>query len=150
MEDDLIFKRFPADKQDQVRGLVEYATLMGLSGKDLISIGGKLDRLKAAAERNRNMDLIKSLTIYPIGIDSKQTGVRLQQALNDRFKIKTANGDYNFVYDYNSWHITSLKTRQIARYSPASYYELGNIGWAWRARYTMMLELAHGKIALNF
>jgi hypothetical protein len=50
LEEELLFKRFPADKQEQVRQLVAYAQLMGLDGKDLVSIGGKLDHIKASAE----------------------------------------------------------------------------------------------------
>lgn len=44
--DELKFRRFSEDKQEQVRQLVAYTTLMGLSGKDLISIGTKLERIR--------------------------------------------------------------------------------------------------------
>ena len=36
--------RFSADKQDLIEQFVEYAQLMGLSGRDLVAISGKLDR----------------------------------------------------------------------------------------------------------
>ena len=60
MEDELIFKRFPEEKQEQVKQLVAYARLMGLDGKDLVSIGGKLDRTRTAEEWRRNKQLVES------------------------------------------------------------------------------------------
>ena len=38
------FKRFSEDKQEQIRQFVSYAQMMGLTGKDIRSIGDKLDR----------------------------------------------------------------------------------------------------------
>ena len=55
-EKELIFRRFPEDKQEQIRQLVAYTTLMGLSGKDLVSIGGKLNRIE---EKNQALNLIQ-------------------------------------------------------------------------------------------
>ena len=57
MDDDLEinFKRFPREKQEQIRQLVNYATLMGLDGKDLISIGSKLERIKSNATNSAKM-----------------------------------------------------------------------------------------------
>ena len=52
-QDEIIFCRFPEAKQPQVRQLVQWARLLGLTGRDLISIGGKLDRLRAATRAER-------------------------------------------------------------------------------------------------
>ena len=151
MEDELFFKRFPAEKQDQVRGLVEYATLMGLTGKDLVSIGGKLDRMKAQQERTRNMEIIKSFKIETIGDDKRYKGVNREDALDNRFKVRTATGAYNFRYSYYGWEVQSLKTGVVVRHAINVHeYELGDRNWNRLCRYTMTLDIAHGKIQLNF
>ena len=62
-EEELFFKRFPEEKQDQVRQLVSFATLMGLTGKDLVSIGGKLDRIRAATERVRLRGIVNDMEL---------------------------------------------------------------------------------------
>jgi len=150
-EAELLFKRFPAEKQDQVRGLVEYATLMGLTGKDLVSIGGKLDRIKAQKERARNMEIIKSFKIDTIGDDKRYKGINRESALDNRFKIRTATGAYNFQYSYYGWEVQSLKTGVGVRHKIDIYaYELGDRNWSRLCRYAMMLDVAHGKIQLNF
>jgi len=61
LEEDLTFRRFSPEKQEQIRQLVSYTTLLGLTGKDLISIGGRLDRLVSAKERDTNVAAAKSL-----------------------------------------------------------------------------------------
>jgi hypothetical protein len=53
--EDLKFRRFDDNKQEQIRQLVGYCTLMGLTGKDLISIGNKLERIKKANEMEQNL-----------------------------------------------------------------------------------------------
>jgi hypothetical protein len=65
MEDeiDIEFKRFSKEKQEQIRQLVAYTTLMGLTGKDLVSIGGKLERMKEAEERKRRLAIVRT---YPV------------------------------------------------------------------------------------
>ena len=55
LEQDLQFRRFSAEKQEQIRQLVCYATLMGLEGKDLISIGGTWNRSLGTAKRKENL-----------------------------------------------------------------------------------------------
>lgn len=150
-EAELIFKRFPEEKQDQIRQLVGYATLMGLTGKDLVSIGGKLDRIKAARERASNLEIIKGFNCLPIGIDSKRRS-QLDSCLDERFKLKTANGTYNFQYNYSSWQITSLSTKiQYSHRVDGYQYELGSsINWGRRSRYAVLLDIATGKLVLNF
>lgn len=142
-EEELVFKRFPADKQDQVRGLVNYATLMGLTGKDLVSIGGKLDRIKASRERIRNRELVETVKFAPIGSDSKSR-------LLERFKIKTTHGSYNFESQYNSWKVTSLKTKVTKTHTP-EWHDFGvRASWQKRAQQSMLLDVATGHFQLNF
>lgn len=61
LEDDLVFKRFDASRQEQIRQLVSYATLLGLSADDLVSIGNRLKRIKLSNEVKINKALIKDL-----------------------------------------------------------------------------------------
>jgi hypothetical protein len=150
LEDELIFKRFPAEKQEQVRQMVAYAQLMGLTGKDLVSIGGKLDRMSAIQERKRNLEIIHGFSILPIGRDKEYKGSRLEDALDNRFKIKTAAGAYNFFYDYGGYNVKSATTGKSVRYNPKGEYHLGNINWCRRVRYAMILDVAHGYLQLNF
>lgn len=152
IEEEIFFKRFPAEKQDQVRGLVEYATLMGLSGKDLVSIGGKLDRLKSGAERERNMEIVRSFEMLPIGDDKRWRSSYLQDHLDQRFKIKTVGGAYNFDYSYSTWSVKSLKTGVTVSHRVDGWaYELASsLAWTRRNRYAMILDIAHGKFQLNF
>jgi hypothetical protein len=84
-DEELFFKRFPLEKQDQVRQLVSFATLMGLTGKDLVSIGGKLDRIRLAIERDRLRGIVNEM---------------------DLRAIKSPRGSYT-----NSWHLVSGGTK---------------------------------------
>lgn len=63
----LEFRRFSDEKQEQVRQLVAYITLMGLTGKDLVSIGGKLDRIEKRKQEARNLAIGLSYQVVPVG-----------------------------------------------------------------------------------
>ena len=60
-QDEIIFRRFSEAKQPQVRQLVGWARLLGLTGRDLVSIGGKLDRATAQQELRRNKEIALSM-----------------------------------------------------------------------------------------
>lgn len=145
-EEELLFKRFPKEKQEQIRQLVAYAQLMGLDGKDLVSIGGKLDRIKASAEYKRNKSLIESSFIFlNVGKD------RGEYALNNRWRIQTVGGSYTF--DSGSWgeyRIKSNKTGTVRTHRAGEDYSLGTGDYYKRRRYAMMLDVAHGVFPLNF
>jgi hypothetical protein len=135
-------RRFSDEKQDQVEQLIGYATMLGLSGKDLISIGGKMERDRSNMFIKRNLELIKSVEVYRIGND-----VDIEQ----RFKIKTSNGNYNFENNGYSWHITSLKTKNVINYTPSESIDLPKrMGWYKRCQYRMLYDIATGVIQLNF
>lgn len=141
-EEELIFKRFPAEKQDQVRGLVNYATLMGLNGKDLVSIGGKLDRIAAARQRIANVQIIESFNCLPIGQDKN---------IDERFKLKTTTGTYNFEKRYSDWMVTSASTKKTKRHHADVYNkDLPKTNWDRRHRYAVLLDIASGELQLNF
>jgi len=66
VSNDLKFRRFGKEKQEQIRQLVVYATMMNLSGKDLISIGGVLDRRGAANEYKVRVAIVKAFDVEPV------------------------------------------------------------------------------------
>ena len=143
--EELIFKRFPAEKQDQVRGLVNYATLMGLNGKDLISIGGKLDRIQLKREILRNRDIVMSMAdnISTVGKDSDCR----------RRWVYNFNGAKYYFDDagYYDVRIRSAATKTVKTFNLYSDYEIGR--WSYRGNRhlpSIMLQVYHGEIKLNF
>jgi hypothetical protein len=146
MEEELLFKRFPANKQEQVRQLVAYAQLMGLDGKDLVSIGGKLDRIKSSAEARRNKSLIESSFIFlNVGKD------RGEYALNNRWRIQTVGGSYTFESgSWGTYRVKSNKTGAVRSHTANEEYCLGTGDYYKRRRYAMMLDIANGVFPLNF
>ena len=142
--EELIFKRFPADKQEQVRALVNYATLMGLDGKDLVSIGGKLDRIKVRREIEANRAIIESMDIQTIG---KDTSLRHRWAyVSDGVRYYFTNADWWGVNIRNS---ATNKSRHVPIRS--SY----NLGTRFKYRENafladIMLNVYHGHVLLNF
>ena len=139
----LEFRRFPAEKQEQVRALVNYATLMGLNGKDLVSIGGKLDRIKTKQETERNRTIVRSMNLRAIGKDSN---------CYNRWAYTTADGT---IYHFTNAHwsdvkVTNTKTNVVARVSYSNdKYPVGR--WSWlgnRAIANVMLNVYHGDTKL--
>jgi len=145
-EEELLFKRFPAEKQEQVRQLVAYAQLMGLDGKDLVSIGGKLDRIKASAEYKRNKSLVESsFTFLNVGRD------RGEYYLNSRWRIKTAGGSYTFqAQGWDVYRVRSNKTGAVRDHRVTNDYSLGTGDYYKRRRYAVMLDVCNGLLTLNF
>lgn len=145
-EEELLFKRFPAEKQEQVRQLVAYAQLMGLDGKDLVSIGGKLDRIKATAEWRRNRELIESsFTFLNVGRDHGE------YSLNNRWRIKTAGGSYTFeARGWDVYRVRSNKTGVVRDHRVTNEYSLGSGDYYKRRRYAVMLDVCNGLLPLNF
>jgi hypothetical protein len=148
-EEELFFKRFPAEKQDQVRALVNYATLMGLSGKDLVSIGGKLDRIKATQERNARIVVVKGYNVLPIGKDAGVSESLQRERLDRRFKLVTATGTYHFENVYGGFKIKNTTTNKSKSYDP-QYRDWGRVGWRTRERYDMLMDIHEGIFKLNF
>ena len=156
MTDKLIeFKRFPKDKQEQIRQFVSYAQICGLSGADIRSIGDKLDREKKAGIRQQNMAIVNAFECLPIGDDKRAERhgkTYFQQVLDSRFKLKMANGVYNFKSDYNGWDIKSLSTGDVRRYATNPYEHVlsSSLHWQRRDRYSVLLDISQGKLKLDF
>jgi hypothetical protein len=135
--------RFSDEKKDQIEQLVSYATMLGLTGRDLVSIGGKMDRIRVQEECKRNLALVKSVEIHKIGND---------RDMEQRFKIKTPNGNYNFEFNgYSQFRITSLKTKHSIIYTASGDIEFPR-SYSWYKRYhcAMLHDIATGKCVLNF
>lgn len=140
-------KRFPESKHEQIRQLMSYIEMCGVTGRDLVSIGGYIDRRRTNEHYNhaksRVQEYINQKVIRPIGSDGAG------QIVN-RFKYKTVNGDYNFSGDWSQWEIVSVKTKTRQRYTPTSRHWPGHLSWNRRSFYDMVLDIADGKIQLNF
>ena len=145
-EEELLFKRFPAEKQEQVRQLVAYAQLMGLDGKDLVSIGGKLDRIKASSEWKRNKSLVEStFTFLNVGRDFGEF------YLNRRWRIKTVAGSFTFSESgWDMYRVKSNKTGAVRDHRVTTDYSLGGGDYYKQRRYAVMLDVCNGLLPLNF
>ncbi len=138
-------KRFSDDKKEQLEQFVAYAQLMGLSGRDLVAIGGKIDREQAKQRKIANMEIVRSFECLTIGADTKHD-------LDRRFKLKTLHGAYNFDDDgWNRWEVTSLKTKvKKVHYADSYEYDLPKTDYRTRSRYAILLDIAAGKFKLDF
>ena len=138
-------KRFSKEKMQQVEQFIAYATLMGLTGEDLVSIGGKLTRDSKRDIIKANMEIVRSFECLKIGGDWN---------ISSRFKLKTPAGNYNIHNDqwsYHEWTIHSLKTKAKKTVVADPYnYDLPKVDYQTRARYALLLHIAAGKIPLNF
>lgn len=143
----LSFKRFPAEKQDQVRALVNYATLMGLDGKDLVSIGGKLDRIKKRREIDHHRiiadELVEKCT--PIGKD------RTGQHRDLRRWTYTDGSGRKWRFDEADYWVVRVTsdTNVSKRFRNLDRYDVGRSGTSWTMK-QVMLNVYNGKIVLNF
>lgn len=141
-------RRFPEDKHDQIVQVMNYLQMCGLSGKDIVSIGGWMDRSVRSnlwrANKERIQQYIKDGVIVPIGRDRTDD-------MRNRFKYKSANGDYNFDLDYASrWTVTSMRTKARMTVIPHSYEWPAHIHWHQREFYDIIMSIADGRFSLNF
>jgi hypothetical protein len=137
--------RFSKDKQEQLEQFVAYAQLMGLSGRDLVAIGGKIEREQVKQRKLANMEIVRSFDCISIGADTKYE-------LDKRFKLKTDIGAYNFEdQGWNRWEVASLKTKVKKTHHVDTYdYDLPKTDYRTRQRYAMLLDIYFGKFTLNF
>ena len=143
----LEFRRFPKEKQDQVRALVNYATLMGLTGKDLVSIGGKLDRIKASREKKQR-NLIADEMIKNCELIGKDKNDGYARANPRRFVYTDSTGRKWRIegLDFYGARITS-DTGKAVRVRFAQRYDISG------GKYDMkqcLLNIHDGHVKLNF
>ena len=138
----LHFKRFPKEKQDQVRALVNYATLMGLNGKDLVSIGGKLNRIDAKKELAHNESIVSAMDIRPIG---KDRDCYRRWAYTDAIGVV-----YHFSCSYYRYEVTNIATKKVSKGYVNDRYPVGRGFHIQNNRDlpNIMLNLYNGKFQL--
>jgi len=143
----LHFKRFSAEKQDQVRALVNYATLMGLDGKDLVSIGNKLNRIAINRRIKYNRDITDDMLerVELIGKDRKS-----DTRDRDRFIYVDAVGNKWLFENIGYWGVavTNMTTGVKKEFNKYDKYDLGRCD-RWTMRQFLM-NLHDGIIQLNF
>lgn len=151
-EKELIFRRFSLDKQEQIRQLVAYTTLMGLTGKDLVSIGGKLSRLEDKNEAMRQIEIAKSYesSIVPVG----KTASERKKNEGYSWVYTDGNGlrwkfDTNSMWSMNIRSMSTGKTKHVYlnRSLPAGVRRLckGKM-----YMYNALIALHQGEFILNF
>lgn len=141
----LKLKRFSEAKQAQVEQLIGYAQLLGLKGDDLVSIGGKMQREAAKTKKVENMKIIQGFVCRPIG--------RSGMDINRRFKLEGASSHYRFETrgSIEIWSITNTQTKQkIDVWVKPWEHELPKTDYFTKSRYALLLDIASGKIQLNF
>jgi hypothetical protein len=148
--EEVVFRRFPLEKQDQIRQLISFTTLMGLTGKDLISIGGSIDRFSSAGKRKRNVALAKDLynkyNVKPIKLGNK--GYRYtREAFTTMDLTIEPKKTYTLIYEYSSIvRVSSVDDRKNSQRIRISEYETGHSRNHFI--YKMLLAIHHGEIQL--
>lgn len=135
-------KRFDKAKHDQLEGLLQWCQLMGLTGKDLVSLGGHIDRFQKSEEAKKNKALAESVKFDPVGRDAD---------MSNKWSYKTADGT-RYTFESASWRrvwVTSNKTKVRKSFS-MEYYEVGRGSWTKRDRLQCALNIINGNIVLNF
>ena len=96
-------KRFDQKQQAQVEQVIAFTRLMGLTGKDLVAIGGAIDRRERAEESKMRLAVANTITILPIRGNKS----------NKRFKITNSTGNYYFEYiGWRTFDIRSFSGKQ--------------------------------------
>jgi hypothetical protein len=145
--------RFPESKHEQIKQLMGYIQLCGVTGRDLVSIGGYIDRERKKETAKYNLARIADLDIQLIGADKKNT--TRQEWWQRRWRVVTSNGDkYDFIND--TWHhyrVYSHGTKITMTASPTNTYtgDWPNT-WRWQkiSAHEMMMDVADGRFLLNF
>jgi hypothetical protein len=152
-EKELTFKGFTDGQQEQIRGLVSYAQLLGLTPNDLIKIGSKLKRMDQKAEARTNINLINEIVLdcERYGKDMKSPR-DIMDTLDDRFRLRNSDGLYNFVRAGRlGYNVTSVSTKQKRFWSCNTVYYFGEVpNYGRQMRASILLEIVLGKFSLNF
>jgi hypothetical protein len=134
-------KRFDKDKHDQLEQLIAWSQMMGLSGRDLVSLGGHIDRAQQAAETKSNRTLAETIKFDPVGGDTDMTL---------KWSYNTPMGRYTFQ-DSTWGKITVISNKtKVRRTFSVEMHQLGRMHWKTRDRLNCALNIIHGKILLDF
>jgi hypothetical protein len=139
----LKLKRFSEAKQAQVEQLISYSQLLGLTGTDLISIGGKLEREAAKSRRQANKQIIAGFNCVAIGRNNPDVDVR--------FKLDIGGKTIRFELDSSERYKISNKDNRYIMWRPNIHeYDLPTAYYyTTKLRYALLLDLAAGKIPLG-
>ena len=141
-DQEIYFRRFDKQKQDQVRQLVSYITLLDLSADDLISIGNRLKPVKISEEVRINKALAKDL-------------YQNVSVINYQFNNLVFTLDYNdtiFKFKFGSWYnytvnIENKSTKVTKNFNVKTY----NVGSGVKGKVMMVLvNIKNGDIVLDF
>lgn len=141
MEEIFELKRFPKDKHEQIAGLVQYATLMGLTGRDLVSIGGKMDRDNVKKERARRLEICNSMV----------TPTRGNKTAYPNFKITLAGRQLTARCKRSSeWTFHDSKGKVVGHWEGGWRYGEFNYSrdYGKQYYYMMLWEIYEGKFTL--
>ena len=149
IEKELVFKRFGQEKQEQIRQLVSYCTLLDLDGKDLVSIGNRLNRIKENNELKKNFaiasEYLKNCKFHYRGqvLDwDPKKGYHIFEYTDH----EGASWDFNSEYFW-SCRVKSMKTGKQKNFSLSNLYKpsLANSGVI-----NILLNVHYGNIKLDF
>jgi hypothetical protein len=138
-------KRFSDAKYAQVEQLISYSQLLGLTGADLVSIGGRMQREAKQARKLQNMRIIEGFVCLPVG--------RKGHTIDQRFKIDGPNNHYRFENRGSDiWHVINTKNRKVKTHYPNPWdKEIPRAKhWSTMVRYAMLLDVASGMFKLDF
>lgn len=142
LEKDLTFRRFNVEKQDQIRQLVSYTTLLGLDGNDLISIGGRLNRISKTREIQKNRTL------------AQEQFVRLKEVWNghhtNRRYVYATDSGVKYQIEIDHWLKVLISNLQNNKKKSIIIepYEVGTGSKG--KKYLIALNIYHGRIKIDF
>lgn len=144
--------RFPESKHEQIKQLMSYIQLCGVTGRDLVSIGGYIDRERKKETTKNNLVRIADLDIRAIGVDKKSAR---WEWWHQRWRVVTAAGNkYDFMDDtWNNYRVYSHATKTSKNTSASNHY-VGSWPSTWRYNkiqaHEIMMDVADGRFLLNF
>jgi len=134
-------KRFDKDKHDQLEQLIAWSQMMGLSGRDLVSLGGHIDRAQKTEEAKSNRTLAETIKFDPVGGDTE---------MHNKWSYLTPDGRYTFQdARWGQVVVVSNKTK-VRKNFRTEVYQLGRMHWGKRDRLQCALNIINGRIVLDF
>lgn len=134
--------KYSKPKQEQIKQLVTYVNLLGLSGADLTSIGQHLQRLHLSRLADSRINIISNMPVSLVGTD---TGSDIYH----RFYFDTDHHRYLFTlqdcwgYDYHN-----IRTFDAYEYEPTQRDWPTHYKWYRRRWYDILLDIHEGKVKL--
>lgn len=149
-------KRFPESKHEQIKQLMSYIQLCGVTGKDLVSIGGHIDRTNRAENFKKIQSRINDFTFHPVGEhDRKLAKINRWHWWNAKWAIITPTGRYVFDSDYWGYvfNVTNTKTKVRNTFTVTGNHSedfTTSVPYIKKCAYEIMMDVADGHVVLNF